>query len=149
MDDDTAPGGLGPAIDAKLLVIEVKIDRAAGRQQAIATQLVAIEAKIDRAASLQQAAAAVMAAVQANAARIDDLQQRAEAHWANEERRMHLVDQFVDPELDLSSTLVQLTELLRRDHAAVAQVEQELRRLAAAVELALSAPPDAPTPPTP
>jgi hypothetical protein len=66
------------------------------------------------------------------------LADEARRHWAAEERRFTLIDQFIDPQLSLESLLKQLFDALERNRRAVQDLEREHRRLAHVIELALA-----------
>src|SRR5262249_10457909 len=70
--------------------------------------------------------------------KVDDLANDAHIQWGKEEQRMRLVDQFIDPQLDLSAFLKQLFGILQHNHTSVQELEREMRRLTSAVELLLS-----------
>jgi len=66
------------------------------------------------------------------------LADEARRHWAAEERRFTLIDQFIDPQLSLESLLKQLFDALERNRHAVLDLEREHCRLTNAIELAIS-----------
>jgi hypothetical protein len=69
-----------------------------------------------------------------------ELATEGRAHWAKEERRFELIDQFIDPQLNLEGLLKQMVDALERHRRTVAALEQEVRRLSGAIELAISDP---------
>jgi hypothetical protein len=73
-------------------------------------------------------------------ATLDEIAEEARAHWSREEQRMRLVDQFVDPQLNLDSLLKQIYATLARNREAMLALEAEARRLTSAVELAVGDP---------
>jgi hypothetical protein len=79
---------------------------------------------------------------------ISTIQEQLARHIAADEQRMRLVDQFIDPALDLEGTLKQVLSFSRHNGYAVRDLEKaahDLERTARqAVELALSDPRHAP-----
>ena len=70
----------------------------------------------------------------------DELATEARQHWSKDEQRMQLIDQFINPQLNLEGILRQMVDALDRHRVIVAAVERELRRLSGAVEIAISDP---------
>jgi uncharacterized coiled-coil protein SlyX len=52
--------------------------------------------------------------------KLDDFMTEARAHWAREEERMRLIDQFVDPNIELVGTLVGLRDALNKQRDMLA-----------------------------
>lgn len=68
---------------------------------------------------------------------LDALIAEAHDHWETEERRYTLIDKFVDAELPIDGLLKQVLSTLTRDHRALLDLQQQVRLLERAVELAI------------
>jgi hypothetical protein len=65
--------------------------------------------------------------------KLDEYAAEARAHWSRDEERMRLIDQFVDPQMQLEHLLTELFRILQEQREA-------LGKLSTAIELQLSDP---------
>lgn len=60
-------------------------------------------------------------------AEFDVFAAEARAHWTKEEERMRLVDQFIDPSIDLDSLLKQVLAACQMQQDALHELERSVR----------------------